>query len=364
MPPPPAARSSATGARSTPAAGEQLVGVGDVGVGQVDRLVERAPCRPARARPGGSAPWAGCLASTTAPRRGELRVGGRPRPRSWTGATQVSAPAELGHPLVAVRGAKAAPKSGADRVLDVVVVLVVDPLLAPERPAQVGEELALDGRRPPAICRRAAAVGVVAGVATGEHVVSRAGLGPGGQVLVDGQRHEPQDPVGHRHVEVGALAAARPGRRARRTMASAACIPPAGRVGDGGPGHRRAAVGTGPGRRQEAPDGQVVEVVAGPADARPVLAEAARRAVDDAGVHAPAPRRSRCRAGRPRRAGSSRPPRRPPPPAPGRRRGRRRRAGRPAPGACPAARCRRRTAASTCAGPCPGTGPTFTTVAP
>ena len=98
---------------------------------------------------------------------------------------------------------------GADLVLHGVVGLVLDPLLQPEGRAEVGPEPRLDGRhREPLPV--AAAVDVVAGVAAGEQAVAGAGHRAGGQVLVDRQRHQRQHAVGHRHVEVGALACRRP----------------------------------------------------------------------------------------------------------------------------------------------------------
>ena len=71
------------------------------------------------------------------------------------------------------RVANAARKSARISSCDVVVVLVLDPLLAAERAAQVGEELRLDraDREPLAV---AAGVDVVTGVAAGEEVVARA----------------------------------------------------------------------------------------------------------------------------------------------------------------------------------------------
>ena len=86
-------------------------------------------------------------------------------------------PGQLGHPGVAVLGGEGGPEVGPDLVLDLVVELVVDPLLAAEEPAQVGEELGLDGpdRQPPAVGRL---VGVVAGVPAGDDVVARARPAP------------------------------------------------------------------------------------------------------------------------------------------------------------------------------------------
>ena len=198
-------------------------------------------------------------------------------------------------------------------------------------------------RPPPPTCRRRC-VGGVAGVAARRARRGRARVAARGQLLVDGQRHEPQHAVGHRHVEVGALARrGPPGQRGgdgQRGLHAAG-----GGVGDGGAGQRRRAVGPRRAHGQVAADGEVVDVVAGPLRARAVLAVAARRAVDDAriarrhrlvadaeAVDDAGPEALDHHVGR-------RPPR------PGRRRGPRRPSGRPARAACRGARCRRRTAA-------------------
>ncbi len=58
-------------------------------------------------------------------------------------------------------------------------------------------------------------------------------------------------------------------------------MPAAGGIGDGGTRHRGAAVGGGLGGGQVPALGQVVDVVAGPGGAGPVLAVAGGRAQDD-----------------------------------------------------------------------------------
>ena len=171
-------------------------------------------------------------------------------------------------PGVAVLGGEGGPEVGPHLVLDLVVELVVDPLLATEEPAQVGEEPVLDGPdgQPSAVGRR---VAVVAGIATRDDVVTVPDAGPGGQVLVDGQRHEPQHAVGHGHVEVGAgpvPSATDEGGHDGHGRVHA----PGGGVGDGGPGDGRPAVGPRLAGSQVATHGQVVDVVAGPAGPRAV----------------------------------------------------------------------------------------------
>ncbi len=205
------------------------------------------------------------------PARGELGIVGDLRHGLDRGHAGVVA-REGGHPRVAVAPGEGGGEGGPHLVLGVVVVLAVGPLLAAERPAEVGEELGLDGRhrQPPSVGRP---VGVVAGVAPGQHVVSGARLGPGGQVLVDGQGHEPQGPVGHGHVEEGALTGELTGEQRGRD-GQCRVHAAGGRVGDGGAGDRRAPVGTGAAGGQVAGDGQVVEVVTGPAGPGPALAVA------------------------------------------------------------------------------------------
>ncbi len=152
----------------------------------------------------------------------------------------------------------------------------------PQRGTEVGEELGLDGAdREPLVV--AAPVRGVAGVATREDVVARSDVAAQGQLLVDGERHEPQHAVGDGDVEVGALPGGRPagqrggdGQRGVHAAGSG--------VGDGGTRKWRCAVGPGVAHGEEAADGQVVEVVTGPLRVRAVLAVAARRAVHDAAV--------------------------------------------------------------------------------
>ena len=88
--------------------------------------------------------------------------------------THVSAGPSSADPLVAGLAREGGSEVGPDLVLHVVVELVVRPALAVEQPAQVGVEVRLDGthRHPPVV---GAAVGVVAGVPTGEDVVARPG---------------------------------------------------------------------------------------------------------------------------------------------------------------------------------------------
>ena len=168
----------------------------------------------------------------------------------------------------------------------------------------------------------------------------------GREVLVDVERHQRDHAVGDRHVE-----RTRPRRSSARCTSAAriaitACIPPPAASPIVAPGQRGTAVGVAARAVEVAADREVVEVVAGPLRTRAGLAVAARRAVDDAGVHRAHRRRRRCRGGRPRRAGSSRSPRR-------RVAASRRNASRPASATsgraarvpCRGARCTRRTAA-------------------
>ena len=148
---------------------------------------------------------------------------------------------------------------------------------------QVGEEAGLDGAhgQPAAI---GGFVEVVPGVATGEQAVAGPGLGAVGQVFVDGQRHERQDAVGDRHVEVGALAGGRPGGQCgtdggHRVQATASA------VGHRRTGKCRAAVATAARAVEVTTHGQVVEVVARPLGPWAGLAEASGRAQHDAGIH-------------------------------------------------------------------------------
>ncbi|MCZ7528995.1 MAG: hypothetical protein M5U31_00780 [Acidimicrobiia bacterium] len=116
---------------------------------------------------------------------------------------------ERGHPLVAVASRESHRERGADLVLAVIVQLVVGPLLEVEQSAEVGVERGFDGAdgEPATIV---ALVGVVTRVAAGEDVVAGTWLDTGGEILVDGEGHEPEHPIGHRAVEVGAVAGALP----------------------------------------------------------------------------------------------------------------------------------------------------------
>ena len=112
---------------------------------------------------------------------------------------------ELRDPVVTRAVRDRGPEVGADRVLHLVVGLVREPLLAPERAAQVGVEVRLDrADRDPFVV--GAAVHVVTRVAPGEDVVARTRDLAGREVLVDVQRHERDHAVGDRYVEVRALA--------------------------------------------------------------------------------------------------------------------------------------------------------------
>ncbi len=182
-----------------------------------------------------------------------------------------------------------------------------DPLLAAELAAEVGEELRLDraDRDPAAV---PAGVHVVAGEAAGQQVVPRGRDRARREVLVQVQRHQGQHAVRHRDVEVRADTVGRPGHQCRQDRDHR--VHPAARtVADRGAGQRRPAVGVAARAVEVAADREVVEVVAGPLRVRTVLAVARGRAVHDARVHVRAPSRTRCRGGRPRRAGSSRSPR-------------------------------------------------------
>ena len=113
-----------------------------------------------------------------------------------------------------------------------------------------------------------------------------AGLGPGGQMLVGVQRHHPERPVGHRHVEVltvpGALAAQQGGHHRQRSMHAAR-----GDVGDGGTGQSRGAAGATAAAMHVSRHGQVVQIVSGPVPTGTILTVAAGRAVDDPLVDRP-----------------------------------------------------------------------------
>ena len=227
----------------SPASREQRVGVGDGRVAHRRRPAGRGPCR--------RAPSPTCRnvavpsargASTNTSRAAEVLVVdelGHGRDRRDAGVGR----AELGDPLVTrCVVANAAREVGADLVLHGVVGLVVEPLLAAERPAEVGEEVRLDraDREPLAV---GAAVDVVAGVAAGEDVVAGAGHLAGGEVLVDVERHQ-RDARRRRPTRRGT----RPRRCvARRTSAAriaiTACMPPPAMSATVAPGQRGAAVG-------------------------------------------------------------------------------------------------------------------------
>ena len=114
--------------------------------------------------------------------------------------------------------------------------------------------------------------------------MARTGNLAGREVLVDVERHERDHPVGDRHVEVRTFAR-RLAPHERGEDRDHGLHAAAGRVADGRAGQRRAALGA-PARTVEvAADREVVDVVAGPLRTRAGLAVAARRAVDDAGVH-------------------------------------------------------------------------------
>ena len=114
-----------------------------------------------------------------------------------TGATQVSAGPSVATQSSRSRVANAARRSARIASCAVVVGLVRDPLLAPERAAEVGPEPGLDrgDRRPAAV---PALVHVVARVAAGEQAVAGAGYLAGREVLVDRERHQRDDTVGDR----------------------------------------------------------------------------------------------------------------------------------------------------------------------
>ena len=76
-----------------------------------------------------------------------------------------------------------------------------------------------------------------------------------------------------------------PRRTSAARIATTACMPPPALSATVAPGTRRPAVGAGVGRREEAADREVVEVVPRALRVRTVLAVAARRAVHDRGVH-------------------------------------------------------------------------------
>ena len=246
MPPPPFSRSSAIVRAGRPAAASSS-SVSDRD-GSPDRHRSLTACHPGQHRadlaerrrcPAGR-PVGRRTASTKA-RRAAYCSSSTSSATDSTGVTQVSAAASSATQASRSWVAKAARKSARIFVLDVVVELVVHPLLAAEQPAQVGEELGFDGAdgQPPTV---GGPVGVVTGVPTGDDVVPVAHVGPGGQVLVHGQRGQPQHPVGDGHVEVDAGPVVAPpdeGGHHRHGRLH----PAAGGVGDGGARHRWPAVG-------------------------------------------------------------------------------------------------------------------------
>ena len=143
----------------------------------------------------------------------------------------------------------------------------------------------LDGRhrQVPAV---GAGVHAVAGVPAGQDVVAGAGLRSRGQMLVGVQRHHPERSVGHRHVEIlavaGALTAQQGGHDGQRGVHAAR-----GDVGHRGAGQGGSTAGVSAAAMHIARHGQIVEVVARPVPARAGLAVAAGGAVDDAPVDGP-----------------------------------------------------------------------------
>ena len=186
------------------------------------------------------------------------------------------------HPLVTGPRGEGAGEGGPDLGLGGLLVLGRHQLGAAQRPAQVGEELGLDGPdgQPAPVGRL---IGAVAGVATREDVVPGPDVAAQGELLVDRQRHEPEHALGDRDVEVGPLTGRGPaGQRGGDGQSG---LEPTGRgVGDGGAGQRWRAPFARGAHGQEAADGQVVDVVPGPLGVRAVLPVAGGRAVDDAGV--------------------------------------------------------------------------------
>ncbi len=205
----------------SPAPGQQVVGVGLAGVahrrassgrsmpastGATWRKVPCSGASPWRRRPERRAgdPRPPRAPTAQEPRRCRRRPAGRPTRRE-SACANTAARSALMRPGRRRRSARR-------------------PTAEAPGPTQVGPEPRLDRRhrQPPAVGR---AVDVVARVAAGEQPVAGAGNDARGQVLVDLQRHERQHPVGHGHVEVGALPGRRPGRPGRRGWRS----PPASR---------------------------------------------------------------------------------------------------------------------------------------
>ena len=184
------------------------------------------PCRPAPGPPGGTASGFAVRLDDRlhdgAPGRVLLVVDqlvhGQHRRHAGVG------PGQCVHPVVAGPGGEGRPEVRPDLVLGLVVQLVGDPLLAAEQPAEVGEELGLDGTdgQPSAV---GGLVRVVAGVPAGDDVVPGPDRCPGGQVLVDGQRGDPEHAVGDGHVEM-ATGPSCPAPMSAAITARAACMPP------------------------------------------------------------------------------------------------------------------------------------------
>ena len=166
----------------------------------------------------------------------------------------------------------------------------------------------------------------------------------GREVLVDVERHQ-RDARRRRPTRRGRALAGRGPVHERGEDRDHGLHAAAGRVADRRARQRGPAVGVAARAVEVAADREVVEVVAGPLRARPGLAVAAWSSSRRCPGSPRARRRSRCRAGRPRRAGSSRSPRRRAPRAAGTRRGPAAASGRAARAPCRGGRCTRRTAA-------------------
>ena len=193
---------------------------------------------------------------------------------------------ELAHPVVAVAASRSArAKSARISSCAASSVWLRDPAARARAPGRGSRRTAARSRRPRASCRRARR-------RCRSRRSGRSGCrGPGrGSAPVArcssiGERHQREHALGDRDVEVFALARAARGAGAPRGSRSPrACrrrrCRRSWRPASGGPPSARAAA-----RVQVAADREVVEVVAGPARGRAVLAVAARRAVDDARVH-------------------------------------------------------------------------------
>ena len=254
----------------------------------------------------------------------ELRVRGDLGHREDGRDAGVGAGQEL-HPLVARPRGERAGDGGPDLRLCLLVVLGCGELGAAEGPAQVGEELGLDGPdgQPAPVGR---GVGGVAGEATGEDVVPGPDVAPEGELLVDGQRHEPEHALGHGHVEVGPGTGGGPAGQSGGD-GQGGLEATGGGVGDGGPGQRRRALlawGAHDRGSRRRPSSRCRARPTGRAG-RPARSRwSSSTRCRDCG---PTRRRGRYRAGRPHPGGSSRPRRRPRQPAPGRPHARRRPSG-------------------------------------